>query len=149
MKENFMEIEFKALNENIKFARAVISAFCLNLDPSISELNDIKTVVSEAVTNAIVHGYAKDAKRIVSLKASICSDMLEIVVCDEGVGISDIEKAQEPFFTTLPEEEHSGMGFTIMQTFMDEFKVESKKGEGTKVIMRKKFEKMKSIIAEA
>ncbi len=149
MKEsNYMEIKFKALSENIKFARAVVSAFCLELDPTIADINDIKTAVSEAVTNAIIHGYKCDANKEVVICAKLDSKTLEIIVEDFGVGIEDIDKAQEPFYTTLSQEEHSGMGFTIMQSFMDDFSLESEVGKGTKVMMKKKFEKQK-VITEA
>ena len=105
-------------------------------NPSVAELSDIKTAVSEAVTNSIVHAYEKNSGEII-LEAEIIDNTLHINVCDSGVGIDDLDQALQPFYTTKPQEERSGMGFTIMQSFMDEIKVESKKGEGTKVYMTK------------
>ncbi|MBE5749928.1 MAG: anti-sigma F factor [Clostridiales bacterium] len=135
---NKMKLEFLSHSKNEAFARSVIACFALGLNPSISEIADIKTAVSEAVTNAIVHGYPSSVGTIV-LESEIDGDVLHINVFDDGVGIENIDDALEPFFTTKPDDERSGMGFTIMKSFMDEVRVESKKGEGTKVYMLKKF----------
>src|SRR5690606_20829983 len=125
------------------FARVVVAAFASQLDPTLEELSDIKTAVSEAVTNAIIHGY-EYGEGIIILEAKIMDDEIEIIVEDKGIGIADIEKAMEPFYTSKPNLERSGMGFTVMETFMDSLEVESKKGEGTKVRMRKKFKSLSS-----
>ena len=133
---NKIKLIFSALSKNEAFARNVISCFALPLNPSVAELSDIKTAVSEAVTNSIVHAYEKNSGEIV-LEAEIIDNTLHINVFDSGVGIDNLDQALQPFYTTKPQEERSGMGFTIMQSFMDEIKVESKKGEGTKVYMTK------------
>ncbi len=136
--ENYMEIKFKAISINEGFARAVVSSFALQLNPSIEELNDIKTAVSEAVTNAVVHAYPK-AKGDITIKCYISCDVLYITISDEGVGIIDVDKAKEPFFTTKPDQERSGLGFAVMENFMDDLDVVSKMGEGTSVSMCKKI----------
>jgi stage II sporulation protein AB (anti-sigma F factor) len=133
---NKIKLIFSALSKNEAFARNVISCFALPLNPSVAELSDIKTAVSEAVTNSIVHAYEKNSGEIV-LEAEIIDNTLHINVFDSGVGIDNLDQALQPFYTTKPQDERSGMGFTIMQSFMDEIKVESKKGEGTKVYMTK------------
>ena len=133
---NKMSLNFLSLSQNESFARNVIACFALGLNPSISEMADIKTAVSEAVTNAIVHGYPSEIGEIV-MQAYIEDNALHINVFDEGVGIENLEEALEPFYTTREEDERSGMGFTIMQSFMDSIKVESEKGKGTKVYMVK------------
>ncbi len=133
---NKFRIEFLSKSENESFIRSVVGCFMLNLNPSIAEIADVKTAVSEAVTNSIVHGYGKETGNII-LDAEIEGNNLHINICDFGKGIDDLQKALEPFYTTSPEDERSGMGFTIMKSFIDEIKVESKKGEGTKVYMKK------------
>lgn len=133
---NKMKLTFSSKSENEAFARGVISCFALSLNPSISELTDIKTAVSEAVTNAIVHAYQKNSGEI-TIEAEIVDNNLHINIFDNGVGIEDVDKALEPFYTTSPEDERSGMGFTIMQSFMDSIRVESKKGQGTRIYMLK------------
>ena len=135
---NKMQLKFLSKSENEIFARNVVAAFALPLNPTLSELSDVKTAVSEAVTNAIVHAYSNEEGWIV-LDCTIDGESLHITVSDSGKGIADIEQALTPFYTTLPGEERSGMGFTIMQTFMSSFFVESKLGEGTKVTMSKHF----------
>lgn len=135
---NKMNVKFSSLSENEAFARTVIASFILPLNPSVDELSDIKTAVSEAVTNAIVHGYP-DGEGEVELSAEITSDGLHICVSDNGVGIEDIEAALEPFYTSKPDEERSGMGFTIIKSFMDEVKVVSEVNKGTRVDMLKKL----------
>ena len=135
---NEMELKFLSRSENEVFARNAVAAFALPLNPSLSELSDVKTAVSEAVTNAIVHGY-QDAEGWITLHCKTEGNCLTIEISDAGRGIDDVEAAQQPFFTTLEAEERSGMGFTIMQTFMDEFSLQSEKGAGTKIKMKKDF----------
>lgn len=136
--ENYMKLEIPAKSCNESFARATVAAFSVQLDLSVEELADIKTAVSEAVTNSIVHGYA-DMKGIVKIVCKIIDDVFEVEVTDFGIGIEDVGQAMQPLFTTDSENERSGMGFTVMQTFMDELLVESKLGEGTVVKMKKRI----------
>lgn len=136
--ENYLEMKFLSIPENVSFSRSTVSAFCLALDPSVEELNDVKTAVSEAVTNSIVHGYENRKTEIIEITAKSEKNSVEILIVDHGVGIPDVKRAMEPFFTTKPNEERSGMGFTIMQTFMDEVAVDSKDGE-TRVKLLKRF----------
>ena len=136
--KNEMSLEFDALSVNEAFARTVVAAFVAQLNPTLDELSDIKTAVSEAVTNSIIHGYEMEPGKIV-LSCQTRKNEVQIVVEDFGKGIEDVEKAKEPFFTTKPELERSGMGFAFMEAFMDEVEVFSKKGQGTKVTMRKKM----------
>ena len=140
MMKNKIKVIFSAISENESFARNVISCFVLRLNPSLSQLSDIKTSVSEAVTNAIVHAYKQNEGEI-TMEAEIVDNEVHINVFDNGVGIENLDKALEPFYTTKPDEERSGMGFTIMQSFMDKVKVESLKGLGTKVYMIKNLSK--------
>ena len=135
---NEMETTFLSVPENESFARVVIAAFLVQLSPTLSEIADVKTAVSEAVTNAIVHGY-EGTRGLVKLHAVIDGQTLTVEVSDTGRGISDIQQAMEPFFTTHPEQERSGMGFSVMQTFMDHLEVESVPGQGTRIHMRKRF----------
>ena len=136
--KNRMVLKFDSFSENESFARNVIASFLLPLNPNIAELTDIKTAVSEAVTNAIVHGYP-DTVGEVTMLAEIDDDNVHIVISDSGVGIDDLEAALEPFYTTKPDEERLGMGFTIIKTFMDEVKVVSGQNVGTVVDMTKKI----------
>ena len=136
--ENKVILEFSALSENEALARNVAGLFAIQFSPTISQISDIKTAVSEAVTNSIVHGYP-DKKGSIIMELIRLNNELHINVIDHGIGIKDVSLALEPFFTTKEEEERSGMGFTIMKTFMDEVKVVSKKGCGTKVYMAKKI----------
>ena len=140
---NFMKLEIAAIGENEGFARSAVAAFALTLNPSLTELSDIKTAVSEAVTNCIVHAYKACAQASVLIECRAekteRGGVLHIAITDRGCGIEDVDKALTPFFTTLSDEERSGMGFTIMQTFMHEFSVESEKGRGTTVRMCKKI----------
>ena len=138
MVKNFLKLQFYSLARNQAFARDAVAAFCLELNPTLSDLSDVKTAVSEAVTNCTVHAY-KDMLGLITVECEIEGDSLHIKVSDTGKGIPDVEEAVQPFFTTLPDDERSGMGFTIMQTFMDEFSVKSVKGEGTVVNMVKCF----------
>ena len=143
--KNYMKLEIAAISENESFARSAVAAFALALNPSLSELSDIKTAVSEAVTNSIVHAYRKnknDGKICISCVSETNESgggMLHITITDYGCGITDVEKAILPFYTTLADDERSGMGFTIMQTFMSEFSGESQRGKGTTVRMKKKI----------
>ena len=134
--KNKMVVKFDSLSENECFARNVIASFLMPLNPSIGVLSDIKTAVSEAVTNAIVHGYP-EKKGEVTMSAEIDEDKIHIVVSDKGVGIENLEEALQPFFTGKPEDERAGMGFTIIKTFMDEVKVVSEPLKGTIVDMKK------------
>jgi stage II sporulation protein AB (anti-sigma F factor) len=136
--ENEMNIEFSSKSQNESFARVVIAAFVAQLDPTLEELSDIKTAVSEAVTNAIIHGY-EDYTGKVHMYCKLLDNKVYIEIKDFGKGIDDVSKAREPLFTSKPELERSGMGFTVMETFMDEIEVETKPGVGSKIIMRKKL----------
>lgn len=139
--ENRIKIEFSALAENEAFARAVVAAFIAPMDPTVEELTEVKTAVSEAVSNSIIHGYgAKDAAaddRVIMECVLYKGGKLTIKIEDRGVGIEDVQKAMEPLYTTGNEEERSGMGFTVMESFMDKLKVVSEKGKGTTVSMTK------------
>ena len=135
---NEMQLKFLSRSENEVFARNVVAAFALPLGPTLSELSDVKTAVSEAVTNCIVHGY-RGGEGWITLVCRTEGASLHPEISDSGRGIDDLEKALTPFYTTLPEEERSGMGFTIMQTFMSEFSVLSETGKGTTVRMSKQF----------
>ena len=135
---NYMKLEFTSRSVNEGFARSAVAAFASQLDPTLEELGDIKTAVSEAVTNAIVHAYP-ESLGIITVRARILEDtVLEVAVRDHGCGIADIEKAKEPLFTTGGQE-RSGMGFTIMESFMEKLTVHSKVGRGTTVTMRRKI----------
>ena len=138
MLKNSMRIEFPAITDNERFARGVAAAFVVGLDPTVDELSEIKTAISEAVTNAIIHGYDGREGKIL-MEGVIYEGCVEFSVSDEGVGISDIRRAREPLYTGKPEDERSGMGFTIMETFMDSLDVESERGRGTRVTMTKKI----------
>ncbi len=138
--QNYMKLELAALSENESFARSAVAAFALPLSPSFTDLSDIKTAVSEAVTNCIVHAYKGEGGRIViecRIEKAPRGGILHIVITDYGCGIEDVEEAIAPFFTTSEGDERSGMGFTVMQTFSTFFKVESELGKGTRVIMQK------------
>ena len=135
---NEMQLKFLSRSENEVFARNVVAAFALTLNPTLDELSDVKTAVSEAVTNCIVHGY-RGCEGWITLCCKLDGDVLHIRISDDGRGIDDLEQALTPFYTSLPEEERSGMGFTIMQTFMTAFSVSSEAGKGTIVTMSKQF----------
>ena len=135
---NEMTTSFMSLPENESFARVLVAAFAVQLCPTVSDIADIKTAVSEAVTNAIVHGY-EHTSGLVHLHAVIHDHTLTVEVSDDGAGIEDVEQAMEPFYTTHPEQERSGMGFSVMQTFMDDLDVISAPGQGTTVRMTKKI----------
>ena len=135
---NYITLEFLSRSSNEAFARTAVACFAAQMDPTLGELEDIKTAVSEAVTNAIVHGYPNVLGKVL-VKAKICEgNVLEVSVKDRGRGIPDVEKARQPMFTTGGEE-RSGMGFTIMESFMDHIAVKSVPGKGTTVTLRKKL----------
>ena len=141
MKEEFkneMKLEFVSKSANEAFARITVAAFASQLDPSLEELADIKTAVSEAVTNCIVHGYDK-SQEIVKIVAKLKENEIFIEISDKGKGIENVDAAKEPLYTTKPNLERSGMGFTIMESFMDKLEVQSIVGLGTKVTMSKKI----------
>ena len=137
-RHNEMEVSFLSVAENEAFARVVIAAFAVQLSPTMTEIADVKTAVSEAVTNAIVHGY-EGMRGMVTMKARIDGQLLSIEIADRGRGIANVQQAMEPFYTTHPEQERSGMGFAVMQTFMDDVEVHSVPGSGTIVILRKRI----------
>lgn len=134
--KNEMELVFDSRSVNEGFARVSVAAFMTQLNPTLEEVADVKTAVSEAVTNAIIHGYEKDVEKI-WIRCSLLEQTLYIEVEDKGKGIEDVGKAMEPLFTTKPELERSGMGFSFMEAFMDEIRVESQVGKGTIVKMQK------------
>ena len=131
-----MMVEFDSLSTNEGFARIAVAAFVTRLDPTLEEIADIKTAVSEAVTNSIIHGYENEIGKI-RIETVIVDDTVTITIQDFGVGIENIEKAMEPMYTTKPDLERSGMGFAFMEAFMDELFVESEIKKGTKITMRK------------
>ena len=138
-KINEMQLEFSAIPENEGFARVAVSVFLLPMDPSMEDIEDIKTAVSEAVTNAVIHGY-QNKGGMIRLRAQLYDDRrLELEVCDHGIGIDDVQKAMEPLYTTGQATERSGMGFTVMETFMDSLSVISSIGHGTVVRMTKQL----------
>ena len=138
MMKNEMTLAFDSISENEEFARVTVAAFASQLNPTLEEVADIRAAVSEAVTNAIIHGYPEGIHTIV-LRVRMENQQLEVWVIDEGVGIADISKAMEPLYTSRPDLERSGMGFMFMEAFMDEVKVESSPGMGTTVYMKKQI----------
>lgn len=138
MKEE-MKFEFDAISENEGLARVVIAAFLTRLDPTLEQLQDVKTAVSEAVTNAVIHGYEEKGGKI-QMIATLERGQLKLSIEDKGVGIENIEQAMQPLFTTKPEGERSGMGFSFMEAFMDKVEVESSPGKGTTIHMWKSFQ---------
>lgn len=137
---DYMRLEIPARSENESFARVVVAAFAARLNPTLEELNELKTAVSEAVTNCILHAY-EDTESIISIKVTAEDKTLVVEIADQGKGIEDIAKAMEPLYTDKPELERSGMGFTIMENFMDGLTVKSQKGKGTVVTMSKNIGK--------
>lgn len=135
-KRNEMCVEFDSRSINEGFARVAVAAFVAELNPTLDELSDIKTAVSEAVTNSIIHGYEEELGKV-NMSCAIIGEEVEITVSDSGKGIVDVEQAKTPFFTTKPELERSGMGFAFMEAFMDDVRVESEPGKGTTVTMKK------------
>ena len=136
---NGVKFIFPAISENERTARAVVSAFLVQLDPTVEELADIRTAVSEAVTNAIVHGYRQKSGDIVLHIKLLENREIYLRIKDRGCGIADVEQAMQPLFTTAPEEERAGLGFAVMESFMDQLQVRSTPGHGTTVTMRKKL----------
>ncbi len=146
MERNYMKLDFKSTLDNVAPVRVAIATFISNLNITVDELVDIKTAVSEAVTNAIEHGY-NNKDGIVSVSAYIIEsdyDIVKIIIEDKGIGIDDIELATTPSYTSKPELEHAGMGFTIMESFMDEILIDSVTNEGTKITLTKKVKNKKS-----
>ena len=133
---NEMEIRFDSRSENEGFARVSVASFLTQLNPTVEEVADVKTAVSEAVTNAIIHGYEQRVDTV-RIYCSIENQLFTVEISDRGKGIENVEKAMEPMFTTKPEDDRSGMGFSFMEAFMDTVEVESKAGEGTRVKMTK------------
>lgn len=134
---NFMELRLLSRSENESFARVAVASFIAQLDPTVEELTDIKTVVSEAVTNAVIHGYEEQEEGVIYIRTEIGDSCVRIEVSDEGVGIRNIDEATQALYTSKPELERSGMGFTIMENFMDEITIRSQPGQGTTVNMVK------------
>ncbi|AIM15506.1 MULTISPECIES: anti-sigma F factor [Neobacillus] len=143
--KNEMSLQFSALSQNESFARVTVAAFIAQLDPTMDELTEIKTVVSEAVTNAIIHGYENDPNGIVYIRVSIEDNLIDLSIKDNGIGIANVEEARQPLFTTKPELERSGMGFTIMENFMDEVEIHTQPGSGTEVRLRKHLKSRKML----
>ena len=140
MYDNKVKIELQSKSKNEGFARVAISAFVAQLDPTIEEITDVKTAISEAVTNSIIHGYDNRDDMMIRIEAEINGNEVTIAIIDKGRGIEDIEKAKEPLYTSRPDLERSGMGFTVMESFMDSLEVYSEEGKGTKVVIKKKFD---------
>lgn len=135
--KKYVKMCFNANIENVTFARGTVASFLINEELTVNEVNEIKTIVSEAVTNAIVHGYLEDPTKEVELEIILENKILTLIINDYGVGIEDVNKAKEPLFSTKLETERAGLGFTIMEIFSDELKIESELGKGTKVIAKK------------
>ncbi|MBO9129817.1 anti-sigma F factor [Bacillus sp. 165] len=142
---NEMHLQFSALSQNESFARVTVAAFIAQLDPTMDELTEIKTVISEAVTNAIIHGYDNNPQGIVYITAVLEDGMVKLTIRDEGIGIGNLEEARQPLFTTKPELERSGMGFTIMENFMDEVEVISTEEYGTTIHLTKFLSKSNAL----
>ena len=138
MRRESMRVELESYSHNEQLARVIVAAYMTRLNPTVEETEDVKTAVSEAVTNAIIHGYKESGETLV-LKVSSFQDELQVEAEDHGVGIPDVEQARQPLFTTSTEGERSGMGFTFMETFMDQVEVRSAPGRGTLVVMTKKI----------
>ncbi|MBE6857177.1 MAG: anti-sigma F factor [Ruminococcus sp.] len=137
---NEIKFTMPSLSVNESVARSVVSSFLIQSDPTVEELSDIRTAVSEAVTNSVVHGYRHTKGKIELTMKLLENREIYIKIRDKGCGIADVEQAMEPLFTTAPEEERSGLGFSLMQTFMDKLTVKSTVGKGTTIIMRKRLE---------
>ena len=135
--KKYVKMRFNADIENVTFARGTVTSFLINEDLTLNEMNEIKAIVSEAITNAIVHGYLEDATKEVDFEIILENKILTLIVEDKGIGIEDVAKAREPLFSTKLETERAGLGFTIMEIFSDELKIESELGKGTKVIAKK------------
>lgn len=137
---NILEVKFSAKSENESLSRVIVASFAAKLDPTLDELSDIKMAVSEAVTNSIIHGYDEDESKFVYLRCELKDRTIKVVIEDRGNGIEDVKQAMQPMYTSKPELERSGMGFSFMENFMDSLDVVSIKGEGTKVVMTKTIE---------
>ena len=137
---NILEVKFSAKSENESLSRVIVASFAAKLDPTLDELSDIKMAVSEAVTNSIIHGYDEDESKFVYLRCELKDRTIKVVIEDRGNGIEDVKQAMQPMYTSKPELERSGMGFSFMESFMDSLDVDSIKGEGTKVVMTKTIE---------
>ena len=144
---NEIRLDFPSIPENEALARLVVSAFLVPLNPTLEELADVKTAVSEAVTNSIVHGYAGKRGSVRLLARSFADGWIAVEIIDRGCGIADIDRAREPFFTTMPDQERSGMGFTVMESFMDRVEVLSQPGQGTTVRLYKQLEMRGEVLA--
>lgn len=141
-----MELTFLSVSQNEAFARATVGAFVAQLDPTMDELTEIKTVVSEAVTNSIIHGYENKPDCYITIKCKLTEENeLELMIIDHGIGIENIDEAKEPLYTSKPHLERSGMGFTIMESFMDSLDVKSELGKGTTIVMKKQLSKSKTV----
>ena len=140
---NEMTLLIKAISANESFARSCVAAFCASLNPSLDEINDIKTAVSEAVTNSVVHAYPS-TKGEIKIKVKIIGNEIKITITDFGIGIADISQAKQPFFTSKPEQERSGMGFTVMESFMDSMEVQNNTTRGVTVHLTKSIRNTKS-----
>ena len=138
---NKMELKVSAMVENEAFVRTVISAFALTLNPNLDELSDLKTIISEAVSNAIIHGYNCDSSKEVYIKANITDNKMQITINDYGVGIKNLKEAMDPTFSSKKSEERAGMGFSIMKALSDEFSIRSEENIGTRVYIVKYFKK--------
>ncbi|SHF58289.1 anti-sigma F factor [Ornithinibacillus halophilus] len=143
--KNEMNVEFSSVSSNESFARVTVASFVSQLDPTMEELTEIKTVVSEAVTNSIIHGYNEEPDHKISISCILNDGEVEITIKDSGIGMEDIEEARQPLYTSKPELERSGMGFTIIENFMDSVEVISKPGQGTTVHMKKQLTKSKTV----
>jgi len=141
MMDNMMKIEFLSKSENESFARVSVAAFVSQLDPTIEEITDVKTAVSEAVTNAIIHGY-QNKSGVIKIESYITGRELTVIIMDEGIGIDNIDVARQPLYTSRPDLERSGMGFTVMESFMDNLSIESQKNKCTKITMKKVFKSL-------
>jgi stage II sporulation protein AB (anti-sigma F factor) len=136
--KNRMRLELMSKSQNESFARSSVAAFAAQLDPTLEEIADIKTAVSEAVTNSIIHGY-EGKEGLIAIDCTLFENQIQIIIEDKGIGIENLNQAMEPLYTSKPEMERSGMGFTVMDSFMDSLIVESQPGQGTKIIMTKKI----------
>lgn len=143
--KNEMVLQFSSMSKNEAFARGTVGAFVTQLDPTMDELTEIKTVVSEAVTNSIIHGYNNEPDHFIKIICVLHDGEVELIVKDEGIGIQNVEEARQPLYTTKPEYERSGMGFTIIENFMDVVEVFSSPGEGTTITMKKQLTKSKTV----
>lgn len=143
--KNEMFVEFSSVSENESFARVVIASFISQLDPTMDELTEIKTVVSEAVTNAIIHGYNNEADNYIKMSCILFDDEMTLTIKDNGIGMNNIDEKRQPLFTSKPELERSGMGFTIIENFMDKVEITSSPDEGTSVYMTKQLITSKTV----